>query len=135
MVSEEISSPPSDFWTFLDQLVAAHPLVIDRPRGSHHPRFPEIACPLDYGYLDGTSSGDGNGIDVWQGGSGLHSLEAVVLTVDLRKRDTEIKLLLGCDEEEMQTILTFQNGDDMRAILVRRPKEEPANEHNSRISS
>jgi inorganic pyrophosphatase len=112
-MDEEIAPRSSEFWGYLDQLVTAHSLVIDRPRGSCHPRFPEISYPLDYGYLEGTSSGDGDGIDVWQGNSSLHNLDAVVLTVDLHKRDTEIKLLLGCNEEEMQTILAFHNGDAM----------------------
>jgi inorganic pyrophosphatase len=118
---DSASSP--NFWNYLDQLVDSHPLVIDRPRGSHHPRFPEIVYPLDYGFLEGTTSGDGGGIDVWLGASGSRYLSAVILTVDLHKRDAEIKLLLGCTEQEIQTILDFHNADDMRATLIRRPKE------------
>jgi inorganic pyrophosphatase len=116
------SSP--DFWNYLDQLVDSHPLVIDRPRGSHHPRFPEIIYPLDYGFLEGTTSGDGGGIDVWLGVSGTRHLSAVILTVDLRKRDAEIKLLLGCTGQEIQTILDFHNDNGMRATLVRRPTNQ-----------
>jgi inorganic pyrophosphatase len=115
--------PSADFWDYLDQLVAACPVIIDRLRGSSHPRYPEILYPLDYGYLEGTSSGDGGGIDVWMGASGTHDLSAVILTVDLHKRDTEIKILLGCTEEELQTILVFHNGKNMRATLVRQPTE------------
>jgi inorganic pyrophosphatase len=111
------------FWEHLDLLVISQPLVIDRPRGSHHPRFQEIIYPLDYGYLEGTISGDGGGIDVWLGASGTRHLSAVILTVDLHKRDTEIKFLLGCSEQEIQTILSFHNDSDMRATLVRRPTD------------
>jgi inorganic pyrophosphatase len=117
------STSSANFWDYLDRLVVSQPLVIDRPRGSHHPRNPEIVYPLDYGFLEGTTSGDGNGIDVWLGTSGTRHLSAVILTVDLHKRDVEIKLLLGCTEQEIQTILDFHNADDMRATLVRRPKE------------
>ena len=113
-----------DFWDYLDQLVNSHPLIIDRRRGSHHPRYPEVIYPLDYGYLEGTSSSDGGGIDVWLGNSQNRTLDAVILTVDLHKRDTEIKFLLGCNREEMQTILAFHNDNAMRAILVRRPAKE-----------
>jgi len=109
-----------DFWDYLDQLVKSHPLIIDRPRGSSHPRYPEVIYPLDYGYLKGTSSSDGAGIDVWQGISPSHALNAVILTVDLYKCDIEIKFLLGCSQEEMQTILDFHNDNGMRAMLVRR---------------
>ncbi len=120
-----------DFWDYLDRLIASQPLVIDRPRGASHPRYPEIVYPLDYGYLEGTASGDGNGIDVWRGASGSRTLSAVALTVDLQKRDSEIKLLLGCSEAELQTILSFHNDNGMRAILVRRPTKETSNERNS----
>ena len=118
------SASSSNFWDYLDQLIASQPLIIDRPRGSHHPRFPEIVYPLDYGFLEGTTSGDGSGIDVWLGASGIRHLSAVILTVDLYKRDTEIKLLLGCSEQEIQTILDFHNDNGMRATFVRRPTNQ-----------
>ena len=46
----------SVFWERLDALLAQSRIVIDRPRGSHHPRFPQIVYEIDYGYLDGTTS-------------------------------------------------------------------------------
>ena len=113
-----------EFWSYLENLVAGSRLIIDRPKGSHHPHYPEIVYPLDYGYLDETCSGDGSGIDVWVGSSGNQDLAAVILMVDLHKRDSEIKILLGCTEEEIQTILLFHNGNSMRVTLVRKPKEQ-----------
>jgi inorganic pyrophosphatase len=50
-------------------------------------------------------------------------LSAVILTVDLLKSDAEIKIILGCCEEELQAILGFHNKNNMRATLVRRPTE------------
>lgn len=47
------------FWEYADQMVATHEIVIDRPAGSTHPRFPRIVYPLDYGYLNGTGAMDG----------------------------------------------------------------------------
>ncbi|MCJ7584555.1 MAG: hypothetical protein MUO30_07280 [Anaerolineales bacterium] len=114
----------TEFWEALDRLVSESRVVIDRPKGTCHPRYPELAYPLDYGYLDGTTSGDGGGIDVWLGASGTRDLSAVLMTVDLVKRDAEIKLLLGCSEEETQIALACSNNDKMRALLVRRPKEK-----------
>lgn len=55
------------FWQRLDELLATSKIVIDRPKGSCHPRFPEIVYQLDYGYLDATTSTDGEGLDVWLG--------------------------------------------------------------------
>ena len=47
------------FWEKLDQLIADHEICIDRPRGSAHPRYPELIYGVDYGYLAGTSAADG----------------------------------------------------------------------------
>ncbi len=41
----------NEFWQYLDRLVAEKPLVIDRFRGSSHPRYADRVYPLDYGYL------------------------------------------------------------------------------------
>lgn len=111
---------PAEFWVYLDKMVAECRVVIDRPKGSAHPRYPDVVYPLDYGYLDGTQSMDGGGIDVWLGTQKPPNLEAVVLTLDLRKGDSEVKILLGCSEAEIQRILEFLNDGPMRAILVRR---------------
>jgi len=118
-----VETNPDEFWQYLERLVAGNRIMIDRPMGSPHPRYPDIIYPLDYGYLDNTSSGDGAGIDVWTSASGSRDLSAVILAVDSHKRDAEIKLLLGCTEAEIQTILRFHNGNNMRAMLVRKPKE------------
>ena len=111
------------FWHKLDQLVTEHELVIDRPKGSQHPRYPEMLYPLDYGYLADTQAADGDGIDVWVGSLPEQKVTAVVCTVDMLKRDTEIKLLLGCTPQEMQTILDFHNdnSDWQSAIGIERP--------------
>jgi inorganic pyrophosphatase len=116
---EELTS--ANFWDFLDRLIKSTRVRIDRPGGSRHLRFPEIKYPLDYGYLEGTTAADGGGIDVWMGVSRNYAITAIIVTVDLLKRDTEIKILLGCTEDEIQTILDFHNQKYMRAMLVRRP--------------
>ena len=111
----------SEFWLALDKLVETSTIIIDRPKDTPHPRFTEYIYPLDYGYLDGTFSMDGEGIDLWRGSLPELKLTAILCTVDLIKRDSEIKLLLGCTEEEIQTILEFHNQHEMmRAMLVRR---------------
>lgn len=109
------------FWERLDALLAQSRIVIDRPRGSHHPRFPQIVYEIDYGYLDGTTSTDGEGVDVWIGSDPARMLDAVICTVDMDKRDAEMKLMVGCTEAEKAYIERFYNGwPDMGAIVVRR---------------
>lgn len=108
------------FWQALDELIRTSEIVIDRPRGSAHPRYPEMIYPVDYGYLKGSTSMDGQGIDVWRG-TGEQGIDAVICTVDLLKRDSEIKLLLGCTEEEKQLIYELHNDSEyMKGVLIRR---------------
>jgi inorganic pyrophosphatase len=110
----------TSFWTHLDTLVRSAELVIDRPRGSGHPRNPAVIYPLDYGYLQGTSGGDGAAVDVWRGSLAAGQLDAVVCTVDLEKRDVELKLLLGCTPTEKQIICAFHRSSWTAALLVER---------------
>ena len=109
-----------DFWKALDELVSNSEIVIDRPRGSAHPRFPNFIYKVDYGYLKDTASMDGAGIDVWIG-SGDKKIDAIMCIVDLMKRDSEIKILVGCTEEEKLDIYKTHNETQyMKGILIRR---------------
>jgi len=109
------------FWKMLDRLIEDSEIVIDRPKGAHHPRIPEIIYPLDYGYLKNTSSMDGDGIDLWRGSLTEAKLRGIIVTVDMWKRDSEIKLLLGCTYEEMNTVYDLHNDSEyMKGVLIRR---------------
>ena len=108
-----------EFWKAVDELVRGGTIAIDRPKGSRHPRFPEIIYPLDYGYLEETSSMDGGGIDLWRGSRPEKIVDAIIVTVDLMKRDSEIKLLIGLTEEEKRRVLAFHNDSTyMKGMLI-----------------
>lgn len=109
------------FWEGIDQLTASHGLVIDRPKGSAHPRFPHWIYPLDYGYLEGTAAMDGERVDVWVGTAGTNRVDALLCVVDLPKGETELKLLVSCTPEEKTEALRFQNRPPhLLALLVER---------------
>ena len=110
----------ASFWTHLDTLIRSSALVIDRPKGFSRAHAPSAIYPLDYGYLQGTSSSDGEGIDVWRGSLPEGYLDAVVCTVDVQKRDAEMKLLLGCTTAEKHAICHFHQSAVTAAILVER---------------
>lgn len=117
---EEMHMGNEAFWVALDTLVKESELIIDRPKGTKHPRY-DFVYEVDYGYLKNTSSMDGGGIDVWKGTSEQQIIDAVICTVDLVKKDSEIKILLGCDEEEKNIVLNFHNDSEyMKGILLRR---------------
>jgi inorganic pyrophosphatase len=109
-----------EFWRKLDQLLNAAELRVDRPQDSKHPRYPSLVYPLDYGYLEGTTSADGAGIDVWVGSLPDRRVTGILCTVDRQKRDAEIKLLVGCIPDEAQAALAVHQRDSQAAILIAR---------------
>lgn len=122
MRTQPLSGVSSDrFWTAIEDLIATSEVVIDRPKGSRHPQITEAIYPVDYGYLKGTTAGDGDGIDIWVGSIRPPVVGAIVCTVDLKNRDAEIKVLFGCTGAEEDRILAFLNKGRMSAVLLLRP--------------
>ena len=111
-----------EFWQLLDRLIASSKIVIDRPKDSRHPKWPDFIYPVNYGYLEGTSSMDGEGVDLWLGSAEEKKLTALFVTVDPKKKDAEIKLVIGCTGEEIRSIDHFFNGygDSMKGLLIYR---------------
>jgi inorganic pyrophosphatase len=110
-----------DLWEVLEEQILKNGVVIDRPKGQSHPRFPDLVYPIDYGYIPGTVSADGEGIDVCLGTSGAKKIVALICTFDGAKRDAEIKILYACGEEEIQIALGMLTHAPMCALLLRRP--------------
>jgi inorganic pyrophosphatase len=114
---------PDTFWQEIAQLMKVNPIRIDRPKGSPHPRYPDVIYPLDYGYLVNTTAADGGGIDVWLGSRGARTLTGILCTFDTLKRDMEIKILLGCTDADLETIQQFHGA--MVTLYVPNPQAEP----------
>lgn len=109
-----------EFWDALDELVDNSEIVIDRPKGTSHPKYPDFIYRVDYGYLKDATSMDGAGIDVWVG-SGEKNVDAIMCIVDLLKKDSEIKILIGCTDEEENIIYETHNETQfMKGILIHR---------------
>lgn len=109
-----------EFWNALDELISSSEIVIDRPKGTVHPQYPNFIYRVNYGYLKNTTSMDGAGIDVWVG-TGDKKVDAVMCTVDLMKKDSEIKVLIGCTEEEKAIVYQTHNESPyMKGILIYR---------------
>ena len=109
---------PTKFWAAAEELVATSEIVIDRPKDSRHPQLPKVMLSRGLRVSQSTTAIDGEGIDVWVGSLEPMRITGVVCTFNLRKRDAEVKLLLGCTSEEENEILSFLNKGLMAAILV-----------------
>ena len=111
------------------KLITTNNLIIDRPKGTLHPRYSEMIYPLDDGYLENTVSSDSGGIDVWlgtlntvQGKQDAKALTGILCTFDTLKRDAEIKLLIGCSQADIQVIRYFQK--EMHTLYIPNPTVE-----------
>ncbi len=114
------------FWQKLDTLYLSSRLVVDRPKGTCHYKFSNLIYPVDYGYLNDTSGSDQAPIDVFRGSNNTTLVQSVAVCADILKKDCEIKLLIGCTEEEEFEILEFLNQTEFqKAVLIRRGNEVP----------
>jgi inorganic pyrophosphatase len=109
-----------DFWEYLQRLVETHEIEIDRPKGSTHQRYLNDKYPVGYGFLQGTTSMDQGGVDIWVGSLGEKKVVGALCTVDLFKHDTELKIIYDCTEAEIQSIIKFINVDKIRGMFIKR---------------
>lgn len=78
-----------------------------------------MICPVDYGFINGTTSMDAKGIDIFSGEEKNKKLNGIICTVDLLKKDSEIKIIYECNQSEINSILNFLNSTNfMRAIFI-----------------
>ncbi|MDR1528747.1 MAG: hypothetical protein LBS22_04165 [Puniceicoccales bacterium] len=108
------------FFETFERLIREHGITIDRPKGMSHPRFPGLIYPINYGFINNTQSQDGEGIDVFKGDDDGIGVVGVICSVDTVKRDSEVKVLYNCTEENIQTALKIMNSGPMRGILIGR---------------
>lgn len=109
-----------DYWEYLEELIKNHEIIVERFKGKPHPKYPDFIYPVDYGYLKDTTTVDGGGIDIFIGSKKHKKVEGIICTVDLTKNDAEVKIMYGCDEEEINEALRVLNDKYMRAIYLKR---------------
>ena len=114
------------FWQKLVSLFLSSKLVIDRPRNTCHYKYSNMIYPVDYGYLNDTTGSDQAPIDVFKRSEKSNLVQAVVISADILKKDCEVNLLIGCNEEEEHDILEFLNQTEFqKAVLIRRGNDVP----------
>ena len=109
------------FWEYLEKLVQENETIIDRPKGTKHPKYENMVYVVDYGYIKNTKSMDNGCIDIFVGSEPNKKIDGILCTIDMVKKDSEIKILIGCTEEEKIKIYDLLNNSEyMKAILVER---------------
>jgi len=92
---------------------------MDRPKGTAHPRFPDLLHPIDCGFIPGTRSRDG--VDAFRGDGQGHHVVGIIGTPDRGRCDSGIRVLADCSGEDLRTALQLLTREPRRTILVRRP--------------
>ena len=132
-MDEEDRSAETIDWEHWELLIRTRGVVIDRPRGSAHPSYPDMIYPLDYGYIPGTVGGDGAEVDVFAG-TAPTGLQAALLTTDTLKGDRELKLLWNMTDEEMSIARAFLDHGAMRSALrLRNPALPQKGRNDARV--
>ena len=98
----------------IDYLGKTVKVTMDRPLGSKHPNY-DLIYPLNYGYIAGTQSGDGEEIDAYVLGAfePLTEYEGVVIGIIKRFDDNEDKLVVAKNlnsysKEQIEALTEFQ---------------------------
>lgn len=101
-----------DLRTYLGKTVT---VTVDRPMGSWHPSGHPIQYEVNYGFIPGTLSGDGEPVDAYLLGLDRPVAEAsgVVIAVIVRRDDIEDKLVVAprgrsFTSEQITALVAFQ---------------------------
>jgi inorganic pyrophosphatase len=89
---ENLMDYDNEFWEYLNKLVMENEIIIDRPKGTKHPKYSDIVYELDYGYIKNTKAIDGDEIDVFKGSLQNKNVNTIICTIDLLKHDIEISV-------------------------------------------
>jgi inorganic pyrophosphatase len=108
------------YWERLDKLIKDNGIIVDRKKGSVHPKYESIVYPINYGYIKNTTSMDNGGIDVFCGTKGNNDIQGILCTIDILKKDSEIKVLYSCTDEEIEIAKKFMESDYMSCLLIKR---------------
>ncbi|MCH4266717.1 MAG: Inorganic pyrophosphatase [Solobacterium sp.] len=115
------------FWQKVDTLFLSSNLNIIHKKGETHPRFKNMIYPVNYGKLEDTAETGNTGISIYLG-SGSHSVvTALIIAADILEKSLDVKILVGCTDEETEDVLRFLNQTDyQKTVLVRRGSEIPS---------
>ena len=90
-------------------------VTVDRPLGTYHPEHKSLYYPVNYGYIEGIISPDGEGQDAYILGvdEPVESFTGRVIAVIVRENDVENKWVVAPDEmtfteQEIANLTNFQ---------------------------
>ncbi|MBE6122302.1 MAG: Inorganic pyrophosphatase [Solobacterium sp.] len=114
------------FWQKVDTLFLSSDLKVSRKKGETHPRFKNLIYPVDYGRLADTAEVAPE-VSVYIGSEAHTVVTALVVAADILQKTLDVKILVGCTEEETDAVLRFLNQTDyQKTVLIRRGSSIPS---------
>ena len=124
----------NSFWSALDTLVGKSEIIIDRPKGTAHPKYPNFIYKVNYGYLKNTASMDDAGIDVWVGTNGKN-IDAIMclslIHISEPTRQAEISYAVFCLKKK-NTVPTIQTATSKSTFCLKKTTTNTNNTQKSR---
>ncbi len=115
------------FWMKIETLFLSGKLNLTKKKGEVHPVFKNLIYPTDYGHLGDTKSVSDEGVTVYAGSGDRNQITALAIAADILTKELDVKMLIGCTEEETDQILHFLNQTDyQKTVLIRRGTEVPS---------
>lgn len=113
------------FWQKVDSLFSSGDFKLLNKKGDHHRVYPSLTYPCDYGYVKALSN-DSEPIEVFKA-PGAKKVDAIALCADILTKRFEVKVLVGLDDEEIESVLHFLNCTDyQKSVLIKRGKTIPS---------
>jgi len=114
------------FWQKVDTLCLSGDYIETAKAGDSHPKHPSFIFPCSYGYIKYLDTEDNPNFNVFRG-SLESKVDALIICGDILNRSIDIKVLIGCNEEEEKAILHFLNQSDFqKTVIIRRGDDIPS---------
>ncbi len=115
------------FWQKVDTLFLSGNCRVLKKKGEVHATFSNLIYPLDYGKLDDLVGVNGNSIPVYFGSGNRNKVTGLVVAADILTKELDVKVLAGCNEDEIEDLLRYLNQTDFqKTVLIRRGQEIPS---------
>ena len=115
------------FWQKVDSLYITGGFTRTKKKGEVHDRFKNLIYPVDYGRVADLKGVSENGVSVYAGSGNRNTVSALVIAADILAKELDVKILAGCTEEEIDTVLRFLNQTEFqKTVLIRRGKVIPS---------
>ncbi len=115
------------FWQKVETLLLSGNLKMEKKKGDVHSTFGNLIYPTDYGHLVDAKGAGEYGVSVYVGTGNHMEISALVVAVDILTKELDVKMLVGCNDDEIEDVLRFLNQTDyQKTVLIRKGNHIPS---------